>query len=84
MNIIKAADAIETLITDNPDRLRQVLEKEQLIGWFVGQTMKMLNGNGNPKLILAILQAKLDEFREPTSAFKVMADQFGMATPSRK
>ena len=57
--------AIEAVIADvlakNPNQLDQYRGgKEALFGFFVGQTMKAMQGKANPQLVNERLRAKLD------------------------
>ncbi|WP_226019142.1 Asp-tRNA(Asn)/Glu-tRNA(Gln) amidotransferase subunit GatB [Novosphingobium sp. FKTRR1] len=52
-----AADAV---LAANADKVEQYKGgKEALFGFFVGQTMKALQGKGNPQLVNQVLKAKL-------------------------
>ncbi len=64
MKQISDASAIEsvvdTVLADNPDKVEQYRGgKTGLIGFFVGQCMKAMKGQGNPELINEMLQEKL-------------------------
>jgi aspartyl-tRNA(Asn)/glutamyl-tRNA(Gln) amidotransferase subunit B len=53
---------IDEIITGNPAQLEQYRAgKEQLFGFFVGQTMKASKGKANPKVVNEILKAKLSK-----------------------
>ena len=56
-----ALDAeIEKVLAANADKVAEYKAgKEQLFGFFVGQTMKAMQGKGNPKLVNERLRAKL-------------------------
>jgi aspartyl-tRNA(Asn)/glutamyl-tRNA(Gln) amidotransferase subunit B len=56
-----AIDAeIDKVLAANADKVAQYKAgKEQLFGFFVGQTMKAMQGKGNPKLVNERLRAKL-------------------------
>lgn len=43
--------AVAEVIDGNRDKAMQVREKPARIGWFVGQTMKALNGAADPELV---------------------------------
>jgi len=49
----KIAESVAKVIADNPDKVAQVKEKPQRLGWFVGQTMKLLHGAADPELVCA-------------------------------
>ncbi|MFL6736254.1 MAG: Asp-tRNA(Asn)/Glu-tRNA(Gln) amidotransferase subunit GatB [Sphingomonas sp.] len=57
-----AIDAeIEKVLAANGDKVAEYKSgKQQLFGFFVGQTMKAMAGKGNPKLVNERLRAKLD------------------------
>ena len=56
--VIKAA--AEKVLAENQKQLEQYKAgKTQLFGFFVGNTMKALNGKGNPELINKILTSLL-------------------------
>jgi aspartyl-tRNA(Asn)/glutamyl-tRNA(Gln) amidotransferase subunit B len=50
---------IDKIIESNPDQVEALTEKPNLIGWFVGQTMKESQGKANPKTVNEILSKKL-------------------------
>ena len=50
---------IDKIIENNPDQVNALSEKPNLIGWFVGQTMKETGGKANPKTVNEILNKKL-------------------------
>ncbi|MBE5039643.1 Asp-tRNA(Asn)/Glu-tRNA(Gln) amidotransferase subunit GatB [Ructibacterium gallinarum] len=61
-NTVQINDAIETVIAENPKAATDFYNgNSKTIGFFIGQTMKLLNGSGDPKLIRRILLQKLDE-----------------------
>ncbi|WP_295630833.1 Asp-tRNA(Asn)/Glu-tRNA(Gln) amidotransferase subunit GatB [Novosphingobium sp.] len=52
--------AVDAVLTANPDKVEQYRGgKEALFGFFVGQTMKAMQGKANPQLINAALKQKL-------------------------
>jgi aspartyl-tRNA(Asn)/glutamyl-tRNA(Gln) amidotransferase subunit B len=57
-----AIDAeIDKVLAANADKVAEYRNgKQQLFGFFVGQTMKAMQGKGNPKLVNERLRAKLD------------------------
>ncbi len=56
--------AIETIVRENPEMVASYLGgKEKLRGWFVGQAMRALRGQGNPQLVNDILDRVLDAQR---------------------
>jgi aspartyl-tRNA(Asn)/glutamyl-tRNA(Gln) amidotransferase subunit B len=51
---------IEEVMTNNPDQLEQYRSgKDKLFGFFVGQVMKEMKGQGNPQVVNKILKEKL-------------------------
>jgi aspartyl-tRNA(Asn)/glutamyl-tRNA(Gln) amidotransferase subunit B len=52
--------AVDAILAANPDKIAQYREKPTLFGWFVGQVMKAMKGQGNPALVNEVLKAKLD------------------------
>lgn len=44
----RVQNALGVIIMDNPDKVEQAKQRPELIGWFVGQTMKKLNGQADP------------------------------------
>lgn len=59
-NVIK--QAIEEVLKNYPTQLAQYKSgKVALFGFFVGQTMKVLQGKGNPEMINSILKQLLDK-----------------------
>ena len=51
---------IDAVLAANPDEVARYREgNTKLIGFFVGQCMKEMRGQGNPKLINQVLAAKL-------------------------
>ncbi|TPG59771.1 Asp-tRNA(Asn)/Glu-tRNA(Gln) amidotransferase GatCAB subunit B [Roseomonas nepalensis] len=52
--------AVDAILAANPDKVAQYREKPTLFGWFVGQVMKAMKGQGNPALVNEVLKAKLD------------------------
>ncbi|MGZ2411151.1 aspartyl-tRNA(Asn)/glutamyl-tRNA(Gln) amidotransferase subunit B [Sphingomonas sp. F9_3S_D5_B_2] len=57
-----AIDAeIDKILTANVDKVQQYRDgKQQLFGFFVGQTMKAMAGKANPQVVNERLRAKLD------------------------
>ena len=52
-------DAVDRIIAANPDKVTQVLAKPTMLGWFVGQAMKVTGGKANPQLVNSLFKAKL-------------------------
>ncbi len=51
--------AVDEIIAANPDKVEQVKLKPTMLGWFVGQVMKVSGGKANPQAVNEILKAKL-------------------------
>ena len=51
--------AVDAIIAANPDKVAQAQAKPTMLGWFVGQAMKVTGGKANPQAVNAILKAKL-------------------------
>ena len=52
--------AVDAVLAANADKVAQFKGgKEALFGFFVGQTMKAMQGKGNPGLVNEVLRAKL-------------------------
>ncbi len=51
---------VETVIAENPDQVQQFRDgKEQVIGFLVGQAMKLSKGKANPAQVNELLRAKM-------------------------
>ncbi len=51
---------IDKVLADNPDKVEQYRGgKDRLFGFFVGQTMKAMKGQGNPQMVSDLLKQKL-------------------------
>ena len=50
---------IEKIIQSNPDQVKSLEEKPNLMGWFVGQVMQETKGKANPKTVNELLNKKL-------------------------
>ncbi|MFM5949044.1 MAG: Asp-tRNA(Asn)/Glu-tRNA(Gln) amidotransferase subunit GatB, partial [Novosphingobium sp.] len=52
--------AVDAILAANADKIAEYKAgKENLFGFFVGQTMKAMQGKGNPQLVNQVLRAKL-------------------------
>ena len=52
--------AVDAVLAANTDKVEQYRGgKEALFGFFVGQTMKAMQGKGNPGVVNAVLKARL-------------------------
>ena len=53
---------IDNLIANNPEQLQKVIDGNQkVVGWFVGQVMKVTQGKANPKTVNELLRKKLND-----------------------
>ena len=50
---------VDDIISANPDKVAQARAKPQLMGWFVGQVMKLSGGKVNPQAVNDLLKSKL-------------------------
>jgi aspartyl-tRNA(Asn)/glutamyl-tRNA(Gln) amidotransferase subunit B len=50
---------IDSIIELNPDQVKALEDKPNLMGWFVGQVMKETQGKANPQKVNDILNSKL-------------------------
>ncbi|MGY4289654.1 aspartyl-tRNA(Asn)/glutamyl-tRNA(Gln) amidotransferase subunit B [Bradyrhizobium sp. LM2.7] len=50
---------VDDIIAANPDKVAQVKDKPQSLGWFVGQVMKSSGGKANPQSVNDLLKSKL-------------------------
>ena len=51
---------VDTIVADNPGQAQQVAEgNPKVLGWFVGQVMKVTQGKANPGLVNKLLREKL-------------------------
>ena len=56
------ADVVDKILADNPDKVDEYQAgKDKLMGWFVGQVMKLTQGKANPQTVNNILKEKLKE-----------------------
>ena len=52
--------AVDAVIAANPDKVEQAKANEKLVGWFVGQVMKVTGGKANPQAVNALLKKRLE------------------------
>ena len=52
--------AVDTVIDSNPEQLSNVTKNPKLVGWFVGQVMKITQGKANPKVVNELIKKKLN------------------------
>ena len=53
-------NAVDSIISANPDKVAEVKDKPKAIGWFVGQVMKETGGKANPQVVNDLLRKKLN------------------------
>ena len=51
--------AVDEIIAANPDKVEQAKAKPTMLGWFVGQVMKVTGGKANPQAVNALLRSRL-------------------------
>ena len=51
--------AVLEIIKSNPDQVEKAKLNPKLVGWFVGQVMKVTGGKANPKTVNEIVLSKL-------------------------
>ena len=53
---------IDQVIASNPENLEAYKNgKTNLVGWFVGQTLKISQGKANPAIVNELVRKKLDQ-----------------------
>jgi aspartyl-tRNA(Asn)/glutamyl-tRNA(Gln) amidotransferase subunit B len=50
---------VDAIIAANPDKVEHAKAKPSMLGWFVGQVMKVTGGKASPAAVNEILKAKL-------------------------
>ena len=59
------AQAVDAVLAANPDAVAQYLAgKETIAKWLMGQVMRELRGKGNPQVVQALLNARLEARRQ--------------------
>ncbi|AGA64969.1 Aspartyl-tRNA(Asn) amidotransferase subunit B [Liberibacter crescens BT-1] len=58
-DISSIEQAIDKVIQDNPDQVSRVKIKPNLVGWFVGQTIKSTGGKASPQVVQELIKRKL-------------------------
>ncbi|HWP81774.1 MAG TPA: Asp-tRNA(Asn)/Glu-tRNA(Gln) amidotransferase subunit GatB [Bacteroidota bacterium] len=57
--------AIDEILSQNSEQVKKYLDgKNQVFGFFVGETMKAMKGKANPKIVNDILRRKLDSMKK--------------------
>jgi len=51
--------AVDAVIAGNPEKVEEVKEKPNMLGWFVGQVMKATQGKANPQAVNQLLRERL-------------------------
>ena len=54
--------AVLEIIKSNPDQVEKAKLNPKLVGWFVGQVMKVTGGKANPKTVLNAKQRVLEKY----------------------
>lgn len=63
MDISSITDIVVQILNNHPDEVQQFKDgKKKLLGFFVGQTLKQLQGKGDAKVINEIVQKALKDF----------------------
>ncbi|EJF81839.1 Asp-tRNA(Asn)/Glu-tRNA(Gln) amidotransferase subunit GatB [Bartonella doshiae] len=52
--------AVDEIVANNADKVAQAKQKPALVGWFVGQVMKVMSGKANPQTVNELVKMKLD------------------------
>jgi aspartyl-tRNA(Asn)/glutamyl-tRNA(Gln) amidotransferase subunit B len=52
--------AVDDIVAANPEKAAQAKAKPSMLGWFVGQVMKVTGGRANPSTVNAMLRKKLE------------------------
>ena len=52
--------AVDSVISGNPEKVAEVKEKPNMLGWFVGQVMKATQGKANPQAVNQLLRQRLE------------------------
>ena len=50
---------VDAILQSNPEKAEQAKMKPAMIGWFVGQVMKLSGGKANPQAVNELLKVKL-------------------------
>ncbi|AHA27990.1 Asp-tRNA(Asn)/Glu-tRNA(Gln) amidotransferase subunit GatB [Candidatus Liberibacter americanus] len=58
-DISAISNAVDEVINSNPDKVERIVNKPNLLGWFVGQVMKSTGGKANPSIVQGMLKEKL-------------------------
>jgi aspartyl-tRNA(Asn)/glutamyl-tRNA(Gln) amidotransferase subunit B len=55
---------VAQVLRENPEEVTQYLEgKEQILGWLMGQVMRVTRGKANPQMVRELLQVQLEELQ---------------------
>jgi Asp-tRNA(Asn)/Glu-tRNA(Gln) amidotransferase B subunit len=58
-------EIINFLMLEHSEKIDQTKSKPAMLGWWVGQVMKISRGKANPSVALKILQQKLNAYELP-------------------
>jgi len=65
---------IDEILATNQGQVEQYKSgKQQVFGFFVGQTMKAMKGKANPKVVMRVLQRKLSSWATESLSFESMS-----------
>lgn len=56
--ILSTQEAVDKIVTDNPSKWAQAKANPTMLGWFVGQVMRLTAGRANPQQVLDVLREK--------------------------
>ena len=51
---------VDVIIADNPDKWEQAMQRPQLLGWFVDQVIKKINGQADPEYVFQKVRAAFE------------------------
>jgi aspartyl-tRNA(Asn)/glutamyl-tRNA(Gln) amidotransferase subunit B len=57
-NLGEIEKIVDEVVARNPDKVEQAKTNEKVIGWFVGQVMKVSGGKANPQAVNELLRRK--------------------------
>ena len=58
-DISSIKEVVDTVIQENPEQVLKLQTNPKLVGWFVGQVMKVTDGKANPKSVNELLKERL-------------------------
>jgi len=60
-DLVAIQSAVDSVIDSNPEQVRNLTRNPKLVGWFVGQVMKVTQGKANPKTVNDLIRKKLNQ-----------------------